>query len=93
MPVACETSWVEADGEGEEDARRAKKLRLRALVVSLDGKEAVEGEKVEEVASLAQADSLGKRLAQELVDRGAQKILDAINQVRTGPGAIKVGDA
>ncbi|KAK0652310.1 porphobilinogen deaminase, dipyromethane cofactor binding domain-containing protein [Cercophora newfieldiana] len=93
VPVACETAWVEEDGEGEEETKRKKKLRIRALVVSLDGKEAVEGERVEEVLSLAQADSLGKRLAQELVERGAQKILDAINEVRAGPGAVKVGDA
>jgi hydroxymethylbilane synthase len=61
-------------------------------VVSLDGREAVQGEKTEEVASLAQADSLGKRLAQELVERGAQKILDAINVGRSD-GPVKVGDA
>ena len=93
VPVACETAWVEEDGEGEEGTKKKKKLRIRALVASLDGKEAVEGERIEEVASLAQADSLGKRLAQELVERGAQKILDAINKIRAGPGAIKVGDA
>jgi hydroxymethylbilane synthase len=89
VPVACETKWVEE----ESDEGTKKRLRIRALVVSLDGSEAVEGERIEEVASLAQADSLGKRLAQELVERGAQKILDAINQVRAGPGAVKVGDA
>jgi len=90
VPVATETTWVEE--QGEEEGSKRKKLRIQALVVSLDGREAVQGEKTEEVASLAQADSLGKRLAQELVERGAQKILDAINVGRSD-GPVKVGDA
>lgn len=90
VPVAVETKWVEEE-DGEEATK--KKLRLKALVVSLDGSEAIEGEKTEEVTSLAQADAFGKKLAQELVDRGAQKILDAINQVRADGATVKVGDA
>ncbi|KAK1835355.1 porphobilinogen deaminase, dipyromethane cofactor binding domain-containing protein [Podospora conica] len=91
VPVAVETEWVEE--EGEEEGARRRKLKLKALVVSLDGSEAIEGEKTEEVASLAQADAFGKKLAQELVERGAQRILDAINQVRADGATVKVGDA
>lgn len=90
VPIGVETAWL--DGEEDQDEEGGKKLRIRATVVSLDGKDYVDGEMVQEVASLAQADSLGKKLAQDLVDRGAQKILDAINKVRAGPGAVKLGD-
>ncbi|KAK4212340.1 porphobilinogen deaminase, dipyromethane cofactor binding domain-containing protein [Rhypophila decipiens] len=87
VPIGVETTWL--DGEEEDGGR---KLKIVATVVSLDGKRFVDGEMVQEVASLAQADSLGKKLAQDLVDRGAQKILDEINKVRAGPGAVKLGD-
>ncbi|KAK1760437.1 porphobilinogen deaminase, dipyromethane cofactor binding domain-containing protein [Echria macrotheca] len=100
VPVAVETEWVEEEEaatgeEGDEEVRpdRKRKLRLRATVVSLDGKTAVDGERTEEVASLAQADSLGKKLAQELIERGAQSILDVINQGRTATGAVKLSEA
>ncbi|KAK3945784.1 porphobilinogen deaminase, dipyromethane cofactor binding domain-containing protein [Diplogelasinospora grovesii] len=98
VPIGVETSWVEGEDteeEGEGESKGGRKLRIRAIVVSLDGTEGVDGEKVEEVASLAQADSLGKKMAQELVDKGAQKILDVINNAREGhegAGAVKVGD-
>ena len=91
VPVAVETSWVEEAVEGEETKKN--KLRLRATVVSLDGQQAVDGERTEEVGSLAQADSLGKRLASELVERGAQAILDVINQGREATGALKLSEA
>ena len=89
VPIGVETDWVEEDEGGE----KKKKLRLRAVVVSLDGKQAVEGERTEEVASLAEAEALGKALAQELAGRGAQQILDDINKCRDSGAAVKVGDA
>ncbi len=92
VPIGVETTWAqEENGTEEEEGTRKKKLRIKAIVVSVDGQNAVEGEKIEEVASLAQADSLGKKLAQDLVDRGAQKILDVINEGRDGAsGALKL---
>ncbi|KAK3326577.1 porphobilinogen deaminase, dipyromethane cofactor binding domain-containing protein [Apodospora peruviana] len=95
VPIGVETSWVfeGRDEDEEEEQSSKKKLRVRATVVSLDGKTAVDGEKTEEVASLAQADSLGKKLAQDLVERGAQKILDAINKGRDSGAAVKISDA
>ena len=89
VPIGVETDWVEEDEGGE----KKKKLRLRVVVVSLDGKQAVEGERTEEVASLAEAEALGKALAQELAGRGAQQILDDINKCRDSGAAVKVGDA
>ncbi len=88
VPIGVETDWVEED----EGGKMKKKLRLRAVVVSLDGKQAVEGERTEEVASLAEAEALGKALAQELAGRGAQQILDDINKCRDSGAAVKVGD-
>lgn len=79
VPIGVETSWV---GEGD-----SKKLRLKATVVSLDGTEAVDGEREETISTLEQADSFGQRVAQELVERGARKILDVINQGRATTAA------
>ncbi|KAL2025002.1 hypothetical protein VTK56DRAFT_4 [Thermocarpiscus australiensis] len=89
VPIGVETAWVEEDDAGG----KKKKLRLRVTVVSLDGKQAVDGERTEEVTSLAEAESLGKELAQKLAAMGAQKILDDINKGRKSGAALKVGDA
>ncbi|KAK0720535.1 porphobilinogen deaminase, dipyromethane cofactor binding domain-containing protein [Lasiosphaeris hirsuta] len=92
VPIGVETAWVDGEDEADGD-ETTKKLRIRAVVVSLDGQEGVEAERAEEVASLAQADSLGKRVAQELAEKGAQRILDVINAKRgESTGAIKVSD-
>ena len=81
VPIGVETEWVEG------------KLRLRAVVVSLDGKQAVEGERTREVNSLEEAEVMGKELAVELSGMGAQQILDHINKGRESGAALKVGDA
>ncbi|KAG6057273.1 hypothetical protein E4U17_001502 [Claviceps sp. LM77 group G4] len=70
VPIGVETKWV--DG----------KLRLRATVVSVDGKEGVDVEFWEEIVSREEADELGKRAAGKLVSEGADKILEAINKTR-----------
>ncbi|GAB0133691.1 hypothetical protein EsDP_00002091 [Epichloe bromicola] len=70
VPIGVETTWV--DG----------KLKLRATVVSVDGKEGVDVELLETVASRDDAEHLGKRAARDLVSEGADKILDAINKAR-----------
>ena len=70
-----------------------KKLRLRAVVVSLDGSRAVEGERTQEVTSLAEAEAMGMELATKLAGEGAQQILDEINKGRASGAAVKVGDA
>ncbi|KAI1487591.1 porphobilinogen deaminase [Biscogniauxia mediterranea] len=71
VPIGVETTWV---GDG--------KLRLTATVVSVDGTEAVDGEGVEVVKTREEAVEFGKRVAKQLTDNGAQKILDEINAER-----------
>ncbi|KAK1655298.1 porphobilinogen deaminase [Colletotrichum phormii] len=76
VPIGVETSWVQVDG--------SKKLRLKATVVHVDGTQGVDAERIEAIATREEADDFGKLVAQDLVDGGAQKILDDINQVRPG---------
>ncbi|KAI0600432.1 porphobilinogen deaminase [Biscogniauxia sp. FL1348] len=71
VPIGVETTWLE-DG----------KLRLTATVVSVEGTEAVDGEAVEAVQTREEAVEFGKRVAKQLTDNGAQKILDEINAER-----------
>ncbi|KAL1840052.1 hypothetical protein VTJ49DRAFT_828 [Mycothermus thermophilus] len=82
VPIGVETEWV---GEG--------KLRLRTVVVSVDGSRAVEDEATREVSSLAEAEAMGRELALKMAKDGAQEILDEINKGRTSGAALKVGDA
>ncbi|KAK4105128.1 porphobilinogen deaminase [Parathielavia hyrcaniae] len=89
VPIGVETAWVEEETAGD----KMTKLRLRAVVVSLDGKEAVEGEATKEITSLAHAENMGQELAQKLAGMGAQQILDDINKGRASGVAFKVGDA
>ncbi|KAF8866948.1 porphobilinogen deaminase [Acephala macrosclerotiorum] len=68
VPIGVETTWVEKG-----------KLLMKAIVVSLDGKEAVEAERLGEVLTAKDADEFGWELAGILVEKGATKILEAIN--------------
>lgn len=70
VPIGVETHWVEGQ------------LRLRATVVSVPGTESVDAEETEHVSSPEAAEEFGKRVALDLVERGAGKILDAINAAR-----------
>lgn len=78
VPIGVETTWPSED-----------KLRLKATVVSLDGIQGVDGEITAAVGTEEEAEALGQKLAAELVEKGAQKILDTINATRetTAPGA------
>ncbi|KAI1171424.1 porphobilinogen deaminase [Nemania sp. FL0916] len=69
VPIGVESEWLE-DGNT---------LRLSGCVVSVDGKEAADAESQEEITTREQAIEFGKKVAQMLVDNGAQPILDAIN--------------
>ncbi|KAK1774288.1 porphobilinogen deaminase, dipyromethane cofactor binding domain-containing protein [Copromyces sp. CBS 386.78] len=81
VPIGVETKWVEDN-----------KLQLKATVVSLDGKQSVDGQSVEVVKTIEEAEEMGRKLAEDLAKRGAQKILDVVNQGRASGGALKVGD-
>jgi hydroxymethylbilane synthase len=68
VPIGVETTWIEKG-----------KLLMKAIVVSLDGTESVEAERLDEILNAKDADQFGWKLAQELVEKGAAKILEAIN--------------
>jgi len=82
VPIGVETEWVEphdgAKGHGEEEGK-GEVLLMRAMVVSLDGRDHVEGERRGEVRTTEQADDFGWTMARDLVQKGAGRILETIN--------------
>ncbi|KAH7419448.1 porphobilinogen deaminase, dipyromethane cofactor binding domain-containing protein [Cadophora sp. MPI-SDFR-AT-0126] len=68
VPIGVETTWIERG-----------KLLMKAIVVSLDGTESVAAERLDEILNEKDADEFGWKLAQELVEKGAAKILEQIN--------------
>lgn len=66
----------EAEGDGEE---RSEELIMRAIVVSLDGQQAVETSMQRRITSREEADEFGWDVARRLVEQGAEKILHEIN--------------
>jgi hydroxymethylbilane synthase len=68
VPIGVETTWIEKG-----------KLLMKAIVVSLDGTEVVEAERLDEILNEKDADEFGWKLASDLVEKGAGKILEAIN--------------
>jgi hydroxymethylbilane synthase len=80
VPIGVETTWVEKG-----------KLLMKAIVVSLDGSESVEAERSDDVLCAKDADEFGRKLAQDLVEKGASKILEAVNLNR--PVIKEAGDA
>lgn len=83
VPIGVETAWVPGEGS------TTTVLRLRAVVISIDGADLAEVEVKGEVSDPEAADVLGKKAASLLVERGAGKILDAINKTRAEtPGTV-----
>ncbi|KAH8668100.1 putative porphobilinogen deaminase [Tricladium varicosporioides] len=80
VPIGVETTWIEKG-----------KLLMKAIVVSLDGTESVEAERLDEILNVKDADEFGWKVAQDLVEKGAAKILEAINLnrpiIKEGGGA------
>lgn len=70
-PLGVESEW-------QDD----QTLRLRALVVSLDGKQSVEVEVSRTVRSVEDAERLGQDAAAEILRKGADKILAEIKAKR-----------
>jgi len=68
VPIGVETTWIEKG-----------KLLMKAIVVSLDGTESVESQRLDEILNVKDADEFGWTLAQDLVKKGASKILEKIN--------------
>ena len=62
----------------EEEEERSDELNMKAIVVSLDGKQAVETEMRRRITSREEADEFGWDVARRLVEGGADKILEEI---------------
>ena len=77
VPIGVETKWID------------DKLRMKATVVSLRGDEGVDCETTEAIKTQEEADKFGRKVAETLVERGAQRILDAINETRQVPETVK----
>ena len=88
MPIGVETKWV----PGTEG--RGQMLQLKATVVSLDGGDAIDAELTEDVPSFEAADEFGQKVAKILLEKGASRILEAINNTRSvtegTAGAVKL---
>lgn len=74
VPIGVETQWL-----GDPAARM---LRIRAIVVSLDGSESAEEVITGEARTEEEAEELGQTVATRLVQAGAGDILKAINTDR-----------
>jgi hydroxymethylbilane synthase len=74
VPIGVETTWRGDGGNLDE-----QELVMKTLVVSVDGKEAVEYETARKVKSTEDAVALGKEVAKVLVEKGADKILEKIS--------------
>lgn len=88
VPIGVETKWV----PGTEG--RGQMLQLKATVVSLDGGDAIDAELTEDVPSFEAADEFGQKVAKILLEKGASRILEAINNTRSvtegTAGAVKL---
>lgn len=72
-PLGVESEWVpHADGN--------TKLRMRAIVVSVDGSRCAEAEIEDDVDSTTSAERFGLEVAKELIAKGADSILAEIKQ-------------
>lgn len=79
VPIGVECKWGGADNSD---------LELKATVVSLDGRQAVDSASTQRVTTVEEADALGLHVANTMVKLGAQSILDEINKNRVPPPAI-----
>ncbi|CAK7223461.1 porphobilinogen deaminase [Sporothrix bragantina] len=79
VPIGVECKW-----SGEDNST----LELKATVVSLDGKQAVDSSASQHVTTAEEADALGLHVAAIMVEQGAQNILDEINKNRVPPPEI-----
>lgn len=74
VPIGVETEWL-----GDEEDRV---LRMKAIVVSLDGSRSIEDSVDGEVRSADAAEAFGHRLAERMLQAGADVILKEINADR-----------
>lgn len=77
-PLGVETEWV-------QDSDRSSKLRMRAIVVSVDGRESAEVEVDGSVDTAESAEEFGVTVAKALVEKGAGEILAEIQRKKLTP--------
>lgn len=82
VPVGAFAEVIDPASLGQRPGPRV--IRLRARVVSLDGRQSVEGQLAEPVGRVEQAEALGRALAARLIAEGAGRILE---ELRSAPGA------
>ncbi|KAJ5177898.1 Tetrapyrrole biosynthesis hydroxymethylbilane synthase [Penicillium coprophilum] len=75
-PLGVETEWI-------QNEQGSKQLRMRSVVVSVDGKECAQVELEADVNSAESAEAFGITVAKALVADGAGDILEAIQQNKT----------
>lgn len=80
-PLGVESEWVETS-EG------SKKLRMRSVVVSVDGKECAEAEVDGAVDSAESAEAFGITVAKALVADGAGAILEEIQRQKVAKESV-----
>jgi hydroxymethylbilane synthase len=74
VPIGVETEWL-----GQPQGASSSVLRMRAIVVSLDGTQSVADAIDATVQTDDEAEAVGKELAAKLVEAGADAILKDIN--------------
>ncbi|OAQ25609.1 putative hydroxymethylbilane synthase [Linnemannia elongata AG-77] len=96
VPIGVWTEFVHSSGIEPTEAESVGRLRLKALVASLDGTEIVETEAVADVnGSVELAVELGRTVANQLLAKGADRILAKVVRDRdttlvpTGTGEEK----
>ena len=78
VPVGAECWWEQQQAGGSDEGV----LWLKALVVSVDGKQLVQGTRQKTIASDGDAEALGVEAAEDLMEKGAGVILKEIEASR-----------
>jgi hydroxymethylbilane synthase len=84
-PLGVETEWA----RGQDEKGR---LRMRAVLVSVNGKQAVEVEKEGECENSKEAEFFGIAVAEEMVKQGAGEILEEIERNKKVKEPIPVNE-
>jgi hydroxymethylbilane synthase len=82
VPLGVETRWLEEERRGSAEEALDGRLRLEAVVVSVDGTQSARADATALVADDASAEKLGRHVSQLLLEKGAGPILHAINAQR-----------
>ena len=90
--VACRWERPSPFDSAEAESLQARrtndqgKLTLYAIVCAVDGKTSVEANATKEVTTVDIAESLGREVAQELLEKGAREILSSVRPKMVGAG-------